>query len=84
MTEVRGNRMENKNKPNQELLTIKETAKLLKVNPHRVYDLVRMGILPALKLGSLKIRRQALNEFLEEYEGMDLTDLNEIKKLEVK
>ena len=73
--------MENKNKPNQELLTIKETAKLLKVNPHRVYDLVRMGILPALKLGSLKIRRQALNEFLE---GMDLTDLNEIKKLEVK
>jgi len=43
-----------------------------------------MGILPALKLGSLKIRRQALNEFLEEYEGMDLTDLNEIKKLEVK
>ena len=76
--------MENKNKPNQELLTIKETAKLLKVNPHRVYDLVRMGILPALKLGSLKIRRQALNEFLEEYEGMVLTDLNEIKKLEVK
>ena len=76
--------MENKNKPNQELLTIKETAKLLKVYPHRVYDLVRMGILPALKLGSLKIRRQALNEFLEEYEGMDLTDLNEIKKLEVK
>ena len=43
-----------------------------------------MGILPALKLGSLKIRRQAFNEFLEEYEGMDLTDLNEIKKLEVK
>ena len=35
--------MENKNKPNQELLTIKETAKLLKVNPHRVYDLVRMN-----------------------------------------
>lgn len=34
--------MENKNKPNQELLTIKETAKLLKVNPRRVYDLVRM------------------------------------------
>lgn len=76
--------MENKNKPDQELLTIKETAKLLKVNTHRVYDLVKMGILPALKLGSLKIRRQALNEFLEKYEGMDLTDLKEIKKLEVK
>ena len=67
----------------EELLTVKEVANLLKVNPHRVYDLIRIGILPALKLGSIKIRRRTLIEFLEKYDGMDLTDLNEIKKLEI-
>lgn len=66
-----------------ELLTVKEVSKILKVNVHRVYDLVRAGMLPALKLGSLKIRKSSLEKFLEEYEGMDISDVNNIKSLNI-
>ena len=66
-----------------ELLTVKEVSKILKINVHRVYDLVRAGMLPALKLGSLKIRKSSLEKFLEEYEGMDISDVNNIKPLNI-
>ena len=64
-----------------ELLTVKEVSTVLKVNVHKVYNLINSGVLPALKLGSLKIRRQALNEFLAKYEGKNLDDLNNIREL---
>ena len=64
------------------LYTVAETAKLLKTNPNYIYDLINIGLLPALKLGSFKIRRSSLLEFLEKHEGQDLTDLNNIKELE--
>lgn len=60
------------------LYTVKEVAKIMKVNVHRVYDLIRVGLLPALKLGSIKIRKESLEEFLRKYDGKDLTDLNNI------
>lgn len=66
-----------------ELLTVKEVSKILKVNVHRVYDLVRAGMLPALKLGSLKIRKSSLEKFLEEYEGMDISNVNNIKPIDI-
>ena len=65
------------------LYTVTETSKLLKTSKNYVYDLVNKGFLPALKLGNLKIRRTAILEFLEKYEGQDLTDLSNIKKMEV-
>ena len=34
-----------------------------------------------MKLGSLKVRKQTLESFLEKYEGMDLTDLDNITEL---
>ena len=61
-----------------ELYTVKEVAKIMKVNVHKVYELIRVGLLPALKLGSIKIRKESLGEFLKKYDGMDLTDLNNI------
>lgn len=61
-----------------ELCTVKEAAEIMRVNVHRVYDLIRAGLLPALKLGSIKIRKESLEEFLKKYDGMDLTDLNNI------
>ena len=64
------------------LYTVAETAKLIKTNPNYVYDLIKKGFLPALKLGSFKIRKSALLEFLEKYEGQDLTDLANIKEIE--
>ena len=59
-----------------ELYTVKEVAKIMKVNVHKVYGLIRAGLLPALKLGSIKIRKESLEEFLRKYDGKDLTDLN--------
>lgn len=65
------------------LYTVKETAKLLKVNQNYVYDLIKKEMLPALKLGSFKIRRTSLLNFVKENEGKDMTDLNNIKELKV-
>ncbi|EET59231.1 hypothetical protein BRYFOR_08752 [Marvinbryantia formatexigens DSM 14469] len=49
---------------------------------NRVYELIKGGFLPALKLGGLKVRKETLCKFLKEYEGFDLTDLTNVKKLD--
>lgn len=64
------------------LYTVAETAKLLKTNPNYVYKLINKGLLPALIVGSLKVRRISILKFLEDYEGKDLSDLDNIKELE--
>ncbi|WP_462392441.1 helix-turn-helix domain-containing protein [Clostridium cadaveris] len=63
------------------LYTVKETSKILKTNPAYVYSLINEGLLPVLKLGSYKIRKTSLLEFLAKYEGKDLTDPKDIKDL---
>ena len=66
------------------LYTVQEVSKLIKTNPTYVYELIKKGFLPALKLGSYKIRKVSLNNFLAQYEGQDLTNLDEIKELQLK
>ena len=56
------------------LYTVKEVAAIMHTNPAFVYSLINAGLLPALRLGSFKIRHEALVKFLEEYEGKDLRD----------
>jgi len=56
------------------LYTVPEVAKILRCNPNRVYDLNKAGLLPFMKLGKLKCRREALIAFLEKYEGYDVSD----------
>lgn len=68
--------------PIKDLYTVKEVGEILMVNISVVYDLIKAGKLKALKLGRYKIRRTTLLEFLEEYETYDITDLNDIKKLD--
>lgn len=58
----------------QLLYTVPEVAKLLRCNPKRVYDLNKAGVLPLLKLGQLKCRRETLLAFLEKYDGYDVSD----------
>jgi len=65
------------------LYTVSEVSKLIKTNPAYVYKLIKLGLLPALKLGSYKIRRTALLEFLEKYEGKDLTNPENIVELQL-
>lgn len=65
------------------IYTVAETAKLLKTNPAYIYKLINAGIIPAIRLGGMKIRKAALLEFLKKYEGKDLRDVNNIKEMEV-
>ena len=63
------------------LYNVRETAAVLGVNVNMVYELIKRKLLPALKLGSLKVRKTVLIEFTEKYEGMDLSDLDNIKEI---
>ena len=63
------------------LLNVKEVAAVLKTNIDYVHKLRRAGLLPFLKLGQYKVRKQALERFLAEYEGKDLTDPFSVKEL---
>ena len=56
------------------LYTVQEVAQILKTNVDYVYKLQRAGLLKFLKLGRLKCRKSALEDFLERYEGCDITD----------
>jgi len=63
------------------LYTVKEVAQYIHTNPSYVYELIKKGYLPAMKLGSYKIRAEALSTFLEQCEGKDMTNLNDIREL---
>ena len=63
------------------LYTVKEVSALIHTNPSYVYELIRRGFLPAMKLGSYKVRAESLEKFLADSEGKDLTDLDDVKDL---
>lgn len=63
------------------LYTVKEVSEILKCNVDYVHKLRKSGILPFLKIGSYKCRRQALEEFLWANEGKDITNPYEVKEL---
>ncbi|MBU9724402.1 helix-turn-helix domain-containing protein [Diplocloster modestus] len=63
------------------LYTVEEASKILKTNINYVYELLNYGIIPYLVLGRRKIRRQALEDFLIKYEGYDLSNPDDIKKI---
>ena len=65
------------------LYTVKETAKILKTNTDYVYALIKKGKIRCLKLGSYKIRKSTLEEFLSQYEGYDLSDLENVSELKM-
>lgn len=65
------------------LYTVKETSKILKTNTDYVYSLIKKGYLRCLKLGSYKIRKSTIEEFLAKYEGFDLSDLDNVKELDI-
>ena len=63
------------------LYTVSEVAELLKVNRNSIYELLKKNVIRGLKLGSLKITRTELIKFLEENNGKDLSNLEDIKDL---
>jgi excisionase family DNA binding protein len=56
-----------------ELLTVNEVSKILKVNVSTVHSLRKSGLIPFMKLGVYKCRRVTLEKFLADHDGEDLT-----------
>lgn len=61
------------------LYTVPEVAAILKCNVEQVYKLQKAGILKFMKIGRLKCRKSTLEQFLEKYDGLDITDPLNIK-----
>ena len=64
------------------LYTVPEVAEILKTNVDFVYKLQRAGELRFMKIGRLKCRKSTLEEFLEKYDGCDISDPFNIQSLE--
>lgn len=64
------------------LYTVPEVAEILKTNVDFVYKLQRAGKLRFMKIGRLKCRKSTLEEFLETYDGCDISDPFNIQRLE--
>ena len=65
------------------IYTVQEVATLLHSSPNYIYGLIEKGYLPALKLGSIKILKTSLVKFLADYEGQDLSDIDNVRKLSI-
>lgn len=48
--------------------TVSEVAKLLKVNRNFVYDEIKRGSLKAIKIGSIKIKHEDLESYINQRE----------------
>lgn len=66
--------MDNSAKKEPLVYTIREVSQMLHTSPGFIYELIWLGLLPALKLGSLRVRKESLDEFLSRYDGYDLSD----------
>lgn len=47
------------------LYTVTEVAKMLKVNKNFVYKIINTGELEAVRIGSIKVKKEALNRYIE-------------------
>lgn len=65
------------------IFTVKEVSEILHSSPNYIYSLIEKGYLPAIKLVSMKILKSTLERFLIENEGNDLSDINNIKKINI-
>ena len=54
------------------LYSVSEVSRLLGIGKARAYKLIKDGYLRAMNLGGLKVRKEALEEFLNKYDGYDL------------
>lgn len=64
------------------LYTVKEAAKVLKVNVSAVYRLINTKQLVGLRLGSVKVRGSDLERFLEQYPALNPEEVKEEERRE--
>lgn len=65
----------------ERVYTVPEVAEILGSNQAYVYKLRDAGILRLIKIGRWKCRESTLEAFLEKYDGCDISDPFNIKKL---
>lgn len=65
------------------LYTVNEIAQILKTNTDYVYRLYRSGLLRFIKVGRLKCRKSTLEAFIAKYDGMDISDPENVKPLDM-
>lgn len=63
------------------LFNVAEVAEILQCNENFVHKLRKAGLLKFMRLGRYKCREETLAEFLEEYDGMDVSDPYNVKEL---
>lgn len=64
------------------LYTVPEVAAILKTNVDYVYKLQKAGLIRFMKIGRYKCRKSTLEEFLEKYDGCDISDPFNVQKIE--
>lgn len=64
------------------LYTVKEVSEIMKCNVDYVHRLRKAGLLPFIKLGCYKVRKESLEEFFKTWNGWDLTDPKNPRRLE--
>lgn len=57
----------------KKLYSVAEVGKILGIGKARVYKLIKDGYLPSMNLGGLKVRRETLDDFLNKYDGCNVT-----------
>lgn len=79
--------MEIKDAPKKELpkmlYTVPEVARILMVTPDWVSKLIKKGYLTGLQLGRLKVTHKELENFLEKYNGLNFSDFDNVKPLQI-
>jgi excisionase family DNA binding protein len=64
------------------LYTVPEVAAILKTNVDYVYKLQRAGLIRFMKIGRYKCRKSTLEQFLERFDGCDISDPFNVQKIE--
>ncbi|MDO4171059.1 MAG: helix-turn-helix domain-containing protein [Lachnospiraceae bacterium] len=63
------------------VVTSSEAAEILRISQARLGDLINAGLLNCLNIGSRKVRIATIDEFLEKWDGWDLSDPYNPKKI---
>ena len=67
--------------PNR-VFTVAETAEILRCSEGFVRRILTCGLMRYMKIGDIKIRSEALDEFLERFDGEDVTKI--LKRMEAR
>ena len=54
-----------------DVVTVSELARMLKIGRNTAYELVRAGIIPCVRIGrQIRVPKQAVEDYLNQYSGV--------------